>query len=279
MSRVGLVGKMRSLQIVTKGNGAPLVLIPGLQGRWEYMAPAVDALARSFRVVTFALCGERTSGLRFDRSLGLDNFADQVAAALDELRIDRAVICGVSFGGVVALRFAATRPDRTIALVLASTPPPIWRLRRRHEVYARVPWIFGPLFLLETPFRLRTELMRTFPERRARLQFGFRQLRTLLRAPVSVVRMAERGRLLARLNLAADCQRVASPTLVVTGDPGLDHVVPTSGASEYLRLVPGARGAVVERTGHLGTITCPDAFAAVVSRFVAEVTSGARAVS
>ena len=34
------------------------MLIPGIQGRWEYIGPAVDALASSFRVITFALCDE-----------------------------------------------------------------------------------------------------------------------------------------------------------------------------------------------------------------------------
>ena len=38
------------VQIVDKGSGTPLVLIPPLQGRWEYMSDTVDALARSFRV-------------------------------------------------------------------------------------------------------------------------------------------------------------------------------------------------------------------------------------
>jgi len=71
--------------VATKGSGTPLVLIPGVQGRWEYMREAVDALARSFRVITFALCGERASGLPFDDALGLDNYDAQVLRALDEM--------------------------------------------------------------------------------------------------------------------------------------------------------------------------------------------------
>ncbi len=37
------------------GQGPPLVLIPGIQGRWEYLRPAIDALSRTFRVLTFPL--------------------------------------------------------------------------------------------------------------------------------------------------------------------------------------------------------------------------------
>ena len=47
--------------MVDIGSGSPLVLVPGIQGRWEWMRPAVDALARRLRVLTFTLAGERTS--------------------------------------------------------------------------------------------------------------------------------------------------------------------------------------------------------------------------
>src|SRR5206468_10587651 len=96
----------RAVDIVDRGTGTPLVLIPGLQGRWEYMRATVDALATMFRVVTFSLCGERASGLPCDSAHGLEDYAAQVAAALEEKGLDRAVICGISFGGLVALRFA-----------------------------------------------------------------------------------------------------------------------------------------------------------------------------
>ena len=33
------------MDIIDRGSGPPLVLIPGLQGRWEYLRPAVDALS------------------------------------------------------------------------------------------------------------------------------------------------------------------------------------------------------------------------------------------
>src|SRR5665213_2822694 len=123
------------MNVVDRGTGPVLVLVPGIQGRWEYLRPAVDALASSFRVLTFPLCGERASGRRLDPSRGFDDYADQIQRVLDDRVIDRAAICGVSFGGLAALRFAATRPERTAALILASTPGPLFRLRARHEIY------------------------------------------------------------------------------------------------------------------------------------------------
>jgi pimeloyl-ACP methyl ester carboxylesterase len=249
------------------GSGPPLVIIPGIQGRWEYVRPAIEALAASFRVLTFPLCGERSSGLSMDPSRGFDNYVDQIAAVMAQADMHRATICGISFGGLAALRFAATHPEQTEALVLVSTPAPGWHLRPRHRFYARFPRLVGPVFLLETPWRLRAEFAAAFPERSARRRFARSQIRVLLEAPLSLTAMAKRALMIGTADTLSDCARVVAPTLVVTGEPRLDHVVPADGSADYSRLIPGARNTMIERTGHLGSITRPDAFAAAIRDF------------
>jgi 3-oxoadipate enol-lactonase len=265
---------MATMQIIDRGSGPPLVLIPGLQGRWEYLRQAVEALSASFRVLTFSLddvdAGPRVrpgADTRLCPYTGLDRYAEQVTSVLAEKRIERATICGVSFGGLIAVRFAAQNPTRCHTLVLASTPRPALRLRRLHQLYVSAPWIFGPLFLAETPWRLRPEIRTAIPDARARRQFSLRALRTLVSAPLSLSQMAARARMISSVDVGADCARITAPTLVVTGERGLDHVVPVEGSAEYLRLIPDARAVVLERTGHLGSITRPDAFAALVRAF------------
>jgi pimeloyl-ACP methyl ester carboxylesterase len=244
------------VEVIDRGNGPVLVLIPGLQGRWEYLRPAVDALSASFRVLTFSL-----------GSHDLDGYARQVAAVMDAARVEHATICGVSFGGLIAARFAAQYPTRCDALILASTPQPKLRLRPRHQFYLRAPWIFGPVFLAETPFRLRQEVRAAIPEATARRQFSWRSMQTAVSAPVSLSQIAARARMISTEDVTPDCARITAPTLVITGERTLDHVVPVDGSSQYLRLIPGSRAVVLERTGHLGSITRPEAFAAVIRAF------------
>jgi len=253
--------------IYEEGTGSPLVLVPGAQGRWEYGRPTVHALATSFHVLTSSLCGEPGCD-SFDAAHGLDNDVAQVVAALDSRGIARAVVCGVSFGGLVALRFAARFPERTSALILASTPGPSWNLKPRHDVYAAWPRLFAPVFLVEATRRFRNELAATFPARRDRWAVTAFHVRTGLAAPVSVSLMARRGRLISALDPAADARRVTVPTLVVTGEPALDYVVPVAGTSAYTQLIPNARHVVLARTGHLGTVTRPQEFARIVREFV-----------
>jgi 3-oxoadipate enol-lactonase len=257
------------MQIIDRGTGLPIVMIPGIQGRWEYMRPAIDALAESFRVITFPLCGERGSSRDLDPTRGLDDFVDQIDAVLDDRHLTRAVICGVSFGGLIALRFAARRPERTSALVLVSPPGPTFRLRRRHRIYTRLPRILGPVFLAEVPRRVRAEIALAIPDRSGRRRFTWLQIATFLRAPISLSRIAARARLIGIHDPSVDCARILAPTLVMTGEQSLDHVVSAQGASEYQQLIRHARAARLEQTGHLGYITRPREFAATVRGFLA----------
>ena len=107
--------------IVDKGTGVPIVLIPGLQGRWEWMRPAVDALAKHYRVITFSLCDERTSPFPCRPEKAFENYIEQVDLALDRAHVEQAVIAGVSYGGLIATEFAARFPRRVAGLVLPGT--------------------------------------------------------------------------------------------------------------------------------------------------------------
>lgn len=242
------------MQIVDKGSGAPLVLIPGIQGRWEYLGPAIDALAASFRVITFPLRGEPGSGGAYDPARGFDNYADQIIDVLDTLHVSRAIVCGISFGGLIALHVAACRSNRVSALILVSTPGPAWRPSKRQMFYARMPRLLGPLFLAETPWRLRSEIFH-----------GFWKLRGMLKARLSLTRMAQRGRAISTADTLADCARITAPTLVVTGERALDRIVPVDGTLEYLRLIRGATSATIEGTGHLGCITRSERLAEIIA--------------
>jgi len=266
------IGSRTSDGLMIAGRGAPLVLVPGIQGRWEYMRPAVEALSATFRVITFPLCGERSSRRRYDAARGLDPFVDQIDEVLDGCREQAAFLCGVSFGGLIALHYAASRPSRTAALLLASAPGPGFHLRPRHQLYAKAPLLFGPALLAEMPRRVGKELAQVFPSRAGRFRFAWRQVRTFFEAPVSVTRMAERSRLLGAPQLVDDCARITSPTLIVTGEPSLDYIVPVAGTSEYVALIDGAKVVQIPRTGHLGYITRPQTFAAIVRDFVSSLT-------
>jgi 3-oxoadipate enol-lactonase len=253
--------------VIDLGNGPPVVLIPGIQGRWEWMRPVVPALAKRMRVITFSLAGEPGSNVRFDESRGFDGFIAQIDAALERTGVSAATICGVSFGGLIALRYAAVRPERTRALVLVSTPAPDWSPSSPLRRSMKHPRVLFPLFVLGAGRRVWQELSRTFPDWKQRVSAAARYAVIVLGAPGGPTRMSRRGLMALETNFLDDCARVKAPTLIVTGEPGMDHVVPPATTLQYARLIQGGQVALLEATGHLGIITRPERFAELIANF------------
>lgn len=243
----------------------PLVLIPGIQGRWEWMQPTIEALAREWRVIPCSLPGEPGAGAGVNGSF--DSFVDYLDGVLDAAGIESAVLCGVSFGGLIALRYAARRPGRTTALILVSTPGPRWKLKPQHVRYLKRPTLSSPLFFASAFGRFWPELRVTYPDVRERLRFCAAAMSRVLSAPAIPSRMSQRAHLAARERFEGDCTCITAPTLIITGERELDRVVKYDETMEYVSLIEGARFQLLEHTGHLGTISAPDRFAAIVSRF------------
>lgn len=256
--------------MIDRGSGTPVVLMPGIQGRWEWMAPAVNALAGRVRVVTFSLCDEPTSGFRCEPGRGIENYLQQVDDALDRAGLESAILIGVSYSGPVAAEYAARRPERVRGLVLVSALPPDWVPNRRARFYLRAPRLLSPLFLLDSPARVLPEIRASLPRFGPAVRFMAGQLHRTSRAFLSPTRMAAR----LRWNEAyqfADPSAVAQPVLVITGEDGLDRVVSPQLTRRYLAALPDARHAVLPRTGHIGLLTKPAEFADLVRRFADEI--------
>ncbi|MCX6538266.1 MAG: alpha/beta hydrolase [Acidobacteria bacterium] len=249
------------------GTGPPLVLIPGIQGRWEWIAPTAQALARTFRVLAVSLPGERGSGCPHDPSLGFELFLRQVDSVLDRAGAESAVICGVSFGGLVGAAYAAGRPGRIRALVLASTPGPRWKPDARVQRYVNAPLASTPAFVARAAGRLYPEVAAARPAWGPRFSFLTSHLGRILAARISPRRMADRIMLAADVDFVSVCRRITAPTLVVAGEPELDRVVPVDGMKDYVELIADARMITMARTGHIGMVTQAGAFAEVVNAF------------
>jgi pimeloyl-ACP methyl ester carboxylesterase len=250
------------------GSGPPLVVVPGVQGRWEWMRPALEALSVRCRTVSYTLCGDLGSGRRIDPSIGFENYLRQLDAVLDGAGLERTALCGVSYGGLVALRYAATRPHRVSALILSSSPAPGWVPTEQQRRWVSRPWVSAPAFIATSPGRLMPEIETALPDWRSRMAFGLRHVLRVAAAPMKPPLMASRIMWQQSMDFRPDCVCVKVPTLVITGEEGLDRVVPVTVTRTYASLIAGARYEMLERTGHIGLLTRPDRFASLVGDFV-----------
>jgi pimeloyl-ACP methyl ester carboxylesterase len=259
------------MNIIDRGSGTPVVLVPGIQGRWEWMGPAVDALSRQCRVITFSLADEPTSGTTFDEAAGVWSYVRHVNDVLDATGLRAATICGISYGGLIAAAFTARHAQRVSALVLSSAIPPSWRPDARAAFLMRAPRLLTPIFCVGS-LRMCPEIVAAQGGALRGAAFAGRHVTTVLTNIFSPRLMARRARLVESLDLERELKLVHRPTLIVTGERRLDRVVPVDLTREYLRIWPHASDVVLPRTGHLGPITRPDAFADLVAGFARHAT-------
>lgn len=103
--------------------GTAIILLHGFgtcSFLWRNVAPLIAEAGHTAYAID--LFGHGESDRPYDADFGLAAQADYVDAAMTGLRVARGVIVGVDIGGDVALRLAATRPERVEKLVLINTP-------------------------------------------------------------------------------------------------------------------------------------------------------------
>jgi pimeloyl-ACP methyl ester carboxylesterase len=108
-----------NLYYETHGSGKPLVLLHGGLGSGEMFGPILPTLADHHRVIAVDLQGHgRTADI--DRPLDLRLMADDIAALIDYLGLERPDLVGYSLGGGVALQTALKYPEKIGRLVATS---------------------------------------------------------------------------------------------------------------------------------------------------------------
>ena len=104
----------------TGGTGVPVVLLHARTGStlaWERQVPAFAA--RGYRVIAYDRLGSGRSRLAADASAG--TAADDLEALTTQLRLPRFHLVGTAAGGIVALDYAVSFPQRLRGLVVANS--------------------------------------------------------------------------------------------------------------------------------------------------------------
>ncbi|HSK54141.1 MAG TPA: alpha/beta hydrolase, partial [Jiangellales bacterium] len=189
-----------------------------------------------------------------------EDLADDVAALMDHLRIDRATIVGHSLGSMVARAFALRYASRVGRLVLVATiATPVNEAAA--ELGAAVAEFTDPVpedFVREFQVSTSAEAV---PEG----YFG-RVISESLRLPAHVWREAVAG--IVSADDSGRLGQITVPTLLVWGDR--DAWFPREEQDRVTAAIPGARLAVLEGAGHAPHWERPDDVAAVLADFLHE---------
>ena len=255
------MGVWSSYTAVGPVDAPPIVLIHGTRlsrGMWH---PQLVALSGGFRVIALDLPGH---GALRDQPFVWDEAVDEIVRVIDEAAGGRAIVCGLSLGGYLAIDVAARYPERVAGLVItgASAEP------RGRVLPIAIRWLAMVMDRTSSP-RLdrlnRLWFRRVYPAATANAilagGFGFQAGSVALRSLV--------GRE-ARQRLAS----YPGPSLIINGQLDVPFRL---GEASFARAARDARVVVLRRASHLANLDRPSAFSSALARFAAEVTRSDRA--
>ncbi|MCI0354027.1 MAG: alpha/beta hydrolase [Acidobacteria bacterium] len=242
------------------GEGTPLVLVPGLAGGCSLLGPLANLLARRFRVITYQLRGEDDC-FALRRRFALPDLAADLREFLDHLCLECPAVMGVSFGGAVALEFAARYPRRLASLTVQGVGA-----RFEESLLQQVAGTVLTRFPLPTDSPFVNQFFNLLFGGRTKpgplVEFVTRQCWT---TDQSV--MAHRFRLVSGFDVSERLDRIDVPALILAGER--DVLVSEPSLRDLRAGIAGARLVRLPKAGHLAFVTQPARIADEVCRFVA----------
>lgn len=247
---------------VTGAKGMPLLVLSNSlgagRGMWDELVQLLKPIARIVRY------DNRGHG-RSDAPIGpltLDRLGRDVLAIMDHLRVERAIFCGLSLGGLVGMWLGANASRRLDGLILANTaanfpPAELWKGRAEAVrasgmaplVGATLERWFTKAFRDEAPARV-AEIGRTL-------------------SSTSVEGYATCCEVLAQSDMLPFLNRISCPVRVIAGQ--YDPSTPPSRGTEIIEATTDAEMVTLE-AAHLSSIEAAVAFAAEVRDFLSKIT-------
>jgi pimeloyl-ACP methyl ester carboxylesterase len=252
----------RPVRYLEAGKGRPLVLLHAFPFSADLWQAQVERPPDGWRLIAPDLRGFGPGSS--DASAGsMDDHAGDVIGLMDALRIEQAVIGGISMGGYVTFALFRQAPERFAGMILADTKAqadtPVARAGRRamsdllHSkgLSAVVDGLL-PKLLGETTRRERPELVAA--------------ARRLIEAnhPAGIDQALHA--LMTRPDSTPDLGRIRCRSLVIVGQE--DTVTPTADAELLARTIPGAALVVLPGAGHVSNFEAPEAFSNVLATFL-----------
>jgi pimeloyl-ACP methyl ester carboxylesterase len=267
----------RRVNVVEIGAGEPeMVFVHGLAGSWQnWLENLPHFAAAGHRVVAFDLPGFGASEAPRSK-ISIPGYGRLVDTLLDRLGVGPAVLVGNSMGGFIAAEVSIQYPARVQRLVLVSAAGLTVEYQRNDRALAAIQYARRLLMAWGGFIGTRSEAIAGRPRARRLLMRLVVHDADRLPAPLIAEQMRGAGNpgfvdaldALTHYPIRARLGEIACPTLIVWGAE--DHLVPVRDAAEFERLIPDARKVVWPETGHVPMLERPDAFNALVERFVAE---------
>lgn len=257
------------------GEGIPLVLAHGYGATLDMWSEQIEPFSRRYKVVVYDIRGHgRTEAPRDWRAYSADDYVEDQRQLMDYLGIDSAYVGGLSMGGMIALQFALTHPQRLLALLLCDTAASNRRLAGvQAESEGRVAQAVRG-FVVRDVVPLSFALARYVPlEHLPRIRSAPEGVKSYLRNMRQHTALGLRGAwhaLMTRPDVEDRLGEIRVPTLVIVGER--DALLPAGRVMQ--ERISGCRFVLIKDSPHGTANWRPDAFNKAVLDFLGDVEAG-----
>jgi 3-oxoadipate enol-lactonase len=241
------------------GEKTPIVFLHGVGSDKSAWRPQLEHFGQERRAIAFDYPGYGDSDPAPEGTTR-DDYAAAILSAMRGLGIERAHVCGLSLGGVVAIAMAHAEPEACASLVLADT---FAEHPDGQAIYDRSMAASSDLRVLAES---RVDVLLAQP---ADPEVRREVIDTMAAIDPAAYRVGAEAVWLA--DQRERVHDIRAPTLVICGSE--DRVTPPPLSRVLTQLIPGAHFEPIEGAGHLGNIERPDAFNTIVGAFVRGVDS------
>lgn len=226
----------------------PIVLLHGMTLDHRMWNPQIEVLKENYRVITYDIRGHGKTEV-LDGQYTYQMFVEDLIALLDHLQIDKAVLCGLSMGGAIAMRTFELNSERIHALILCDTRSEADSNETKHWRENSIKSIKqGGLEQFTTEFMealFPAETMKDQPE-----TTEFIRNTILSSSPLGIcgVLLAQA----ARTDMIQSIQEINVPTLIIIGEK--DNFTPISSSETMNERISDSELVIISGAGHLSNL-------------------------
>ena len=245
----------------------PVIFIHGFPFNKSAWQPQIDVLQQQFRVIAYDNRGFGQSEAG-EEKLSVTLMANDLIRFMDSLEIDKAVICGLSMGGYIALNAVTRFPDRFSGLVLCDT-----------QCVSDTPE--GMKKRYETAESIEKGGHQKFAEGFVQKLFAEETLASNEPLKSTVMKMimgtsvptlvAALDALAQRTETCTELKNVVKPALIICGEE--DGITPPAQSETMHKNISGSEYFIIPKAGHLSNLEQPALFNEVLQNFLRQLTT------
>jgi 3-oxoadipate enol-lactonase len=248
--------------------GAPVIIFihgfPFNRSMWNFQ---VESLKDYYHLITYDIRGHGNSDAG-NEDFSIDLFVSDLIGLMDALKIDRAILCGLSMGGYIALNAAEKYSERFDAIILADT-----------QCIADTPEAKEKR--IKAIESIREYGVEKYAEESIKNLFAYDSFTTKLKEIEDVrdmiMKTPEQSLISALLALSGrkeTCNilpEIKVPVLIMVGKE--DKLTPPSAATFMHERIKGSLLRIIDNAGHLSNLENPGVFTVELKKFIASVYS------